>query len=83
MSGGHCSLHVSLPGNSCHSSLACFALSRLLPFHAVLCPVLQIRPELIGRDGEAPTAAGIIGAVLSVVLPVLFFQIPFGGKPAV
>lgn len=68
-------MRVSLLGNLSHSpsSLACFTLSRLLLFNATLCPVLQIRPELIGRDAEAPTAAGVIGAVLFVVLPVLFF----------
>lgn len=51
----------------------CFTLSRLLLFNEMLCSVLQIRPELISRDAEVPMAVGVIGAVLSVVLLVLFF----------
>lgn len=47
-----------------------------LQCNAVSC--VTIRPELNGRDAEAPMAAGI--TVLSVVLPVLFYFIPFGGK---
>lgn len=37
--------------------------------------MLQLRAPLAGRGAEAPTAAGVIGAVLSV-LPALFFLHP-------
>lgn len=58
-----CACELAL-GNSCPSSLTCFTPSRLLLFNAKLCPVLQIRPELIGRDAELPTATGVIAAAL-------------------
>lgn len=56
----------------CIPLLWCAHTEEAVTLQCMLCPVLQIRPELIGRDAEAPTAAGVIGAVLPVVLPVLF-----------
>lgn len=51
----------------------CAHTEQAVTLQCMQCPVVQIRPELIGRDAEAPRAAGVIGAVLPVVLPVLFF----------
>lgn len=83
MSGGHCSVHMSLLGNFCHSAslFSCVLhAEQTVLFNEMLRPVLQIRPELIGRDVEVPTAACVIGAVLSVVLPILFFLNPLCGE---
>lgn len=78
MLGGAAVCMWACSGELVSSSLTCFTPSRLLLFNAKLCPVLQIRPELIGRDAELPTATGVIAAALDVVLPILFFWIPFG-----